>query len=277
VQRRAFLGGMVGGAALLGCRGWVRAPTAVANPHELRTLAAIAETFVPGGDGTPGASDVDAVTTIVDPVHGVAPYIPDVVADLDAWCVVRFHRPFVDLATAEREIALEERMGMRGILIRSWYAPAYEGILALTKLAFFGGITRSAGLAYLAFPGASRGYAPVSAAGAYASTDTPLALAAGATSTIAIAGDGRVSSAHVCAALAGDDARATLRVIAPDGRHRDLPLRAGSALDGIELPLAGGPAAGAWRCEVGAAAGGGRLALWTLRLRTDLDEAAWRT
>jgi len=74
--------------------------------------------------------------------------------------------------------------------------------------------------------------------------------------------------------LAASDAavRATLRVIAPDGRHHDLALRTG-VLAGEALPLTGGPAAGVWRLEVVAHAGApGRLELWSLCVRTDLDD-----
>jgi hypothetical protein len=53
--------------------------------HELATLAAIAETFLPGGDGAPGASDTGALAAIVDPAYGLRPYLAQVVADLDDW------------------------------------------------------------------------------------------------------------------------------------------------------------------------------------------------
>jgi subtilisin-like proprotein convertase family protein len=72
--------------------------------------------------------------------------------------------------------------------------------------------------------------------------------------------------------------RATLRIRAPDGRHHDLPIRAESGdglVDDAPLLLAGGPAAGSWRLEIAAhTAGSGRLELWSIRLRTELDDRA---
>jgi long-chain-alcohol oxidase len=280
VRRREFLVGGLAGTALVACGGVVNRPVPPPTAHERRTIVAIADTFLPGDDGSPGATDVDAITTILDPSYGVAQYLPDVVLDVDQWCLVRHQKLFADLPAALREQALEERMGLQGALIKSWYARAYEGILALAKLAYFGALTRTAGTAYVAFPGASRGYAAASAAGAYAAEDTPVALVPGAGSTIKIIGDGKLSSVRAGAgiiATSGDNARATLRVIAPDGRHHDLPLLAGSALDNVELPLTGGPAAGSWRLEIGVRDGIGLLTHWTLAIRTDLDEAAWRT
>ena len=52
----------------------------------------------------------------------------EVVSDLDDWVAVThgFHT-FVELSHHDRELALEQRMGQRGQLIRSWYLPIYEG------------------------------------------------------------------------------------------------------------------------------------------------------
>jgi len=238
------------------------------------TLAAIAETFLPGGDGAPGAHDTGALAVIVDPAYGVRPYLARAVADLDDWVGLThgFHT-FVELSPATRELALEQRMGLHGGAIASWYLPVYEAILALTKLAYYGGLGSPLGTSYIGFPGPSAGYAPDSAAGAYASPDRPRALATGAASTIHVAGAGAVTSVRVTMLAASDAAmRATLRVTAPDGRHHDLVLR-GAVLADEGLPLTGGPAAGSWRLEVIAHAGApGRLELWSLCLRTDLDD-----
>jgi hypothetical protein len=238
----------------------------------------MAETFVPGGGGAPGATEVNAVGVIVDPAYGVNPYISEVVADLDGWCLVAHHGLFVQLSPELREVALEQRMGLRGGEIQSLYLPVYEGVLALTKLAFFGALSNRAGTNYVGFPGASRGYAPGSAAGAYASVGgTELSL--GAASELRVEGAGAVSAVRATAYVtSADDARATLRLRAPDGRYHDLAISAegGHALvDDVPVPLVGGPAAGTWRLQVAAgAAGRGRLELWSIRLRTDLDEKA---
>lgn len=283
MRRRSFLVGGVTGTALIGCRAWTRrlGPHDLApDQHELDTLAAMADTFLPGGDGTPGGHEVNALATIVDPAYGVNPYLSEVVSDLDQWCLSTYGlRTFVLLSPRERENALEQRMGLHGKLIQSLYLPVYEGILALTKLAFFGGLANKLGTSYLAFPGPSTGYAPESAAGAWASRDRPIAIAAGAGSSIRVEGSGAVSRVRVSVfATTDDDVRATLRVHAPDRRHHDLPLRAdgGDALiDDVDVPLAGGPAAGVWRLEVAVHPGGrGQLELWSLRVRTELDDKA---
>jgi hypothetical protein len=278
VRRRTFLAGGATGTALLACRPWTRPDTRTEAPnaHELATLAAIAETFVPGGDGTPGATDVNAVGAIIDPAYGVNPYIAEVVSDLDEWCLVAHHGMFVALSPEQREVALEQRMGLRGRALQSLYLPAYEGILALTKLAYFGALSNRAGTNYIGFPGASRGYAPSSAAGAYAST-APLEIAAGAASPIDVTGGGAVSVVRATVLVTSpDDVRATLRFHAPGGGHHDLAVRADNGdglVDDVLLPLAGGPAAGAWRLEIAAhAAGSGRIEAWSIRLRTDLDD-----
>lgn len=278
MRRRSFLVGGVTGTALVACRPWVRPNTAAEAPstHELATLVAMAETFVPGGDGTPGATDVNAVGTIIDPVYGVNPYISEVVSDLDEWCLVAHHGLFARLSPERREVALEQRMGLRGRVVQSLYLPVYEGILALTKLAFFGALSNKAGTNYIGFPGASRGYAPSSAAGAYASTG-PLPIALGNTSPIDVAGDGAISVVRATVLVTSpDDVHATLRFRAPGGRHHDVPVRAEGGdglLDDVQLSLAGAPAAGTWQLEISAhAAGTGRVELWSIRLRTDLDE-----
>jgi hypothetical protein len=274
-----LLGGVTG-TAMVACRPWTQphARTQTVNPHELETLVAMAETFIPGGDGAPGATEVNAVGAIVDPAYGVNPYISEVVSDLDEWCLVAHHALFTSLTPEQRELALEQRMGLRGRAIQSLYLPVYEGILAVTKLAFFGALSNKAGTSYIGFPGASRGYAPDSAAGAYAST-APVGITTGASSELRIEGAGAVSAVRATAYVtSADDVRATLRIRAPDGRHHDLAVHAEGGdglIDDVALPLTGGPAAGAWRLEiVTRTAGSGRVELWSVRLRTDLDDKA---
>ncbi len=279
MQRRHFLAGSLGGAALLGCKGVARpGDPEPLNDHELATLAAMADTFLPGDDGTPGAHEAKALATILDPAYGLAPYLSELVADLDQWCLVSKHLGFIGLDARDREVALEQRMGLRGKHLRSLYLPAYEGLLALAKLAFFGGLANQLGTAYLAFPGPSRGYAASSAAGAYASTERPWAIVRGATSAIRVDGAGVTSRIHASAFATAEALAATLRLHAPDGRHHELPLRGTGDLviDDLVLPLAGTAAAGAWHLEVVAATGIGRLECWSIRVRTELDDAAAR-
>lgn len=278
VRRRSFLTGGITGTALVACRPWTRPDTGREKPneHQLATLAAIAETFVPGGDGAPSAHDVRAVQTIVDPAYGVNPYISEVVSDLDDWCTVQHGGLFFELTPEDRIVALEERMGLRDRFVQSAYLPVYEGILALTKLAFFGGLANPLGTNYVGFPGPSKGYAPASAAGAYASA-MPMRIEQGAISSITVEGAGNISSVRASALVTSrDDLQATLRVRAPDGKAHELSITAddGDAfVDDVQLPLTGSVAAGTWRLEIAKVKGGsGELQYWSLRLRTNLDE-----
>jgi hypothetical protein len=297
VQRRSFIAGGISGSALIACRPWMRDTPSPGEPtaHELATLAAIAETFLPGGDGGPGARDTGALAALVDPAYGLLPYVARVVSDLDDWVGLThgFHT-FIELSPGTRELVLEQRMGLHGGVITSWYLPVYEAILALTKLAFFGGLTSPLGESYIGFPGPSPGYAPSSAAGAYASREPPRALVVGAASSLHVTGAGAVTRVRISVLATSEAAvRDTVRITAPGGRAHELALRTavpgdarpgaavidGEALpltaviDDEPLPLTGGPAAGVWRLEVIAHAGApGRLELWSLRVRTDLDD-----
>jgi hypothetical protein len=266
---------------MIGCAPWARPSTKpqAIGEHERKTLAAIADTFLPGDDGTPGAHEVNALATIVDPAYGLDPYIHELVSDLDQWCVATKFKGFIGLQRADREKALEQRMGLHGKAIKSLYAPAYEGILALTKLAYFGALHSKLGTNYLAFPTASRGYAPGSAAGAWASREAPWAIGVGKASRIRVDGAGAASEVKLSAFVTtDDDVKAVARVHAPDGKSHDVKI---SATDGqawihdLALPIVGGPAAGDWRFEIAALLGGsGRIEMWSIQLRTDLDDKA---
>ena len=274
MRRRTLLGG-IGSAVILapiaGCRPWACRNPAVEDvtAHQRATIAAMAATFLPGTAGSPGAAEVEAVDVILDPSLPVRGYVAEVVADLDDWCFVRHGgRAFTALPPAKRERALEERMGLHGRLIRSWYLPVYEGVLALTKLAFFGGLRRAAGTTYVGFPGPSAGYAAHSAAGIHV----------GDGAGVVVGGAGIVSAALVTALVAGvDAAHAGLRLTAPDGKVHAVAafgLPAPLAADRAPVPGArGAVAAGTW--QLGAAAG--ELTAWWLDLRTDLDDAAVTT
>ncbi len=268
------------GTLFVACRSWTRpvATTEVATPHERETIAAIAETFLPSDPGSPGAREADAIGVILDPGHGINPYVSEVVSDLDDWCLsMHGARRFVELADDDREVALEERMGLRGAAIRSLYLPVYEGILALTKLAFFGGMTNVLGTNWLGFPGASPGYDPRSAAGAYASARA-IDLTEGAASTIEVTGEGAVSAVSLSAFLTSPDAaKLTLRLTAPGGASANIAvdLASGETLvDDVRAGLVGGAGAGTWKLAVSGVAGSGQLAMWSLRLRTNLDDGA---
>lgn len=239
---------------MVGCRTWMHPSTAArgTTAHQRATLIAIADTFLPSGPGSPGATEADAITTLLDPAFPVAGYVDELVADLDDWCFVGHGgRAFVALGPTERERALEERMGLHGRWQRSWYVAVYEGVLALTKLAFFGGLTRSIGTTYVGFPGPAAGYAPASAAGVYAAPDG---------GAIEVTGAGRVASVRITVATVD-----RLQLIAPDGSAH--PIGDGP-LDGLAVAIGPIAAAGTWRLD------GARA--WWLSLRTDLDDRGGR-
>ena len=278
MQRRWFLLGM-GSGVLAACHPWARpsAKPEKPGPHHLETLAAMADTFLPGGDGMPGARDVGAVAVIVDPAYAVNPYISELVSDLDDWCMLSHGGKFFELTAAERTLALEERMGLRDRFVQSAYLPVYEGVLALTKIAYFGAVSSRLGTNAIGYPGPSTGYAAASAAGAYPAGDTPRPVEPGAVSELEIAGDGKIAAAHVSALVtASDYIRATLRLVAPDGKTHDVDIRTGDGHAIIEDVLAAGVtgaiAAGRWQLVVASVTGSSaQLELWSLRVRTDLD------
>ncbi len=280
MDRRGFivwtLGG-VAGAALAGCRVLRPPPSTGLGEHEEKVLAAIADVFLPGDDGTPGAHEVNAIATITNPDYEVSRYLAKTVDDLDNWCLSTKAKGFLGLSRRDRERALEQRMGMHGRLIRSLYHEVYAGILLLTKLAYFGAIASPFGTNYLAFPASSRGYAPGSAAGAWASRDRPWAIVPGAASSILVEGKGNATSVRISAfAITDAELRATLRLRAPSGAHRELAM---ATKDGEGWLIhadasVGGVAAGNWTLEVAHPAGAGTLAHWSIVVRTDLDDRA---
>ncbi|HUQ03414.1 MAG TPA: hypothetical protein VM261_13025 [Kofleriaceae bacterium] len=278
MQRRTFLwtGAVALGTLPAGCRPWMKRVEKPEGPndHQRATLAAMTETFIPSGDGSPGARESDALALLLDPAYPVSSYVSELVGDLDDWCYVRHFNAFVDLAPAMREQALEERMGMRGRLIASWYKPVYEGVLALAKLSFFGGLTHAIGTTFTEFPGASTGYATNSAAGVYR----------GDGAAVMVAGPGKVSSVRVTAlgspaagATTAAAARGpvTLHLVGPDGRAHEIavppPAISSLWLDAHAVASAiGTTAAGTWKLQ------GGDIRAWWLSVRTDLDDDVGR-
>lgn len=303
ISRRDFLvrGGQVAAALLTATDGlslltrkanaaaWMLPSTTPETPntHEAATMIAIGDAFIPNWDGAPGAADTGVLTTLNDPFYGLNPYISEIVSDLDDWCWFRFVGQFSDflgLSMANRNRALEERMGFHGSTIQSFYIDAYAGALSLTKLNYFGGLVNSAGTNYIGFPGASAGYAASSAAGAYGSADTPKNIpdnnSTGVTSTIAVAGPGTVSSLKVTVKVlhpySGD---LVVKVLSPAGTSHTLWNRTGGSADNVILndiavtTFNGQTAAGSWRLQVQDLSGSdvGSLQFWSFKLRTSLD------
>lgn len=116
-----------------------------------RTLAAFADTIVPPDEG-PGGSAVGALELYADPFYRAAPALPLVAIDLNARALFRHGRFFATLP-------LEQRTALVAAAERSWLmATAYEGMVMLTKLAFYGALKSDAGHRHIGFPGANDGY-----------------------------------------------------------------------------------------------------------------------
>ncbi len=289
----AILGATTGVAVLKGtakASSWMLPDTSPETPssHEIATIRAMAGTFLPNWDGDPGGVECDAFTTINDPHYGVNPYISEVTDDLDDWCWWTYWwKDFVELNNSDRNKALEERMGYHGSVIQSWYLDAYDGMLSLTKLAYFGGLQNSVGTNYAAFPGESAGFHPTSAAGAFHSDDTPKSIpdnnSAGVSSWVYVSGSGTVSELKVSVDIKhtwqGD---LIVKLYAPNGTYHTLWNRQGGSADNVVLNDVnvtshnGKTAQGWWKLNVSDHAGAdtGTLNFWSFKLRTNLDDQA---
>jgi len=299
VSRRGFLKGS-GGVAMLGAvagnsllsrrasgAAWMLPDTSPENPSssQLTTMRALADAIVPNWDGTPGAIESEAIQTLNDPYYGVNPYISELVSDLDewSWSFWPYFRNFTSLSQSEKDECIAERLGYD-----SWpaslYKDAYLGVIALTKLNYFGGLVNSVGTNYIGFPGASDGYAASSAAGAYQSYDTPKSIpdnnANGVSSYITVAGAGTVKDLKVTVYIPhtyqGD---LVVKLYSPAGTVHTLWNRQGGSADNVilhDVPIStfnGQTAAGSWRLQVIDLAGAdvGTLKFWSFKLRTRLD------
>jgi hypothetical protein len=293
----AIVGSTAGMAILNGkakAASWMLPDTSPETPdsHEISTLKAMTDTYIPNWDGDPGGREADAFTTINDPHYGLNPYISEVVSDLDAWTTCWYGLfcigpDFDELSNSDKDESLEYRMGLHGSFWESLYMDAYEGILSLTKLAFFGGLHNSVGTNYVAFPGESAGYHPTSAAGAFHSDDTPKAIpdnnSTGITSWVYVSGSGTVSELKVSV-----DIKHTYRgdlevdIYAPNGTYTRIHNNSGGSANDLvinDLDVTahnGKTAQGWWRCTVRDIYGAdtGTLNFWSFKLRTNLDDQA---
>jgi len=177
VSRRAFLRGAgagtgvtvlgagVGVAVLSGratAAAWMWPDETVESPssHEMATLGSIADTFIPSSDGG-GGKEAGAATILADPFYELNPFISEMVSDIDdASSLLFWEGDFYNNSLSSRTQIMEERLGYAWWSPGSLYKDAYLGALALTKLAFFGGLVNTVGTSYIGFPGPSAGYAP---------------------------------------------------------------------------------------------------------------------
>ncbi len=134
----------------------------VPNSHQIATIKALCDTVLPNSDGTPGGIESNAFDTINDPYYGLNPYISEMVSDIDdaTYWAHGYFDDFKNRSLSERTSILEERLGLAWWSPGSLYKDAYEGVIALTKLNYFGGLKNSLGTANIGFPGPSTGYTP---------------------------------------------------------------------------------------------------------------------
>jgi hypothetical protein len=172
--RRAFLGGgitvlgAVAGATAFAPKAeaaaWALPSTSpeVPNTHQIATIKALCDTVIPNSDGTPGAIESQAFDTINDPYYGLNPYISELVSDIDdaTYWAHGYFDDFKNRPLSQRTTILEERLGLAWWSPGSLYKDAYEGVIALTKLNYFGGLKNAAGTTYIGYPGPSTGYTP---------------------------------------------------------------------------------------------------------------------
>jgi len=181
MSRRAFLRGAgastgvtvlgagVGVAVLSGrahAAAWMWPDETIETPssHEMATLDALADTVIPNTDGG-GAKEARAADVMADPFYELNPFISEMVSDLDdASTWLFFEGDFYNNSLNSRTQILEERLGLAWWSPGSLYKDAYDGVIALSKLAFFGGLINSVGTDYIGFPGQSAGYAPTGGA-----------------------------------------------------------------------------------------------------------------
>lgn len=127
------------------------------TPHTLgvvpfkRTLEALADTVVPPDDG-PGGAAVGALTLYADPFYRATAALPAVGVHLNLKALLAHRRTFPRLTLEERTAVLMacERSKLLG--------QAYEGLIMLTKLAFYGGLVSDAGHRHIGYPGPNEGY-----------------------------------------------------------------------------------------------------------------------
>jgi hypothetical protein len=134
----------------------------VPNAHQIATIKALCDTVIPNSDGAPGAIESNAFDTINDPYYGLNPYISEMVSDIDdaTYWAHGYFDSFKNRSLSQRTAILDERLGLAWWSPGSVYIDAYEGVIALTKLNYFGGLKNSVGTTYIGFPGPSAGYAP---------------------------------------------------------------------------------------------------------------------
>jgi subtilisin-like proprotein convertase family protein len=313
LTRRTFLKGSTAGTgvAVLGwsagmaalsreARGaaWMLPDTTPETPtaHQLATLAKLADTVIPNADG-PGAAEAGAADIMADPFYGMNPYISELVSDIDEatyWAHTYFD-DFKNRSLSERTSILEERLGMAWWSPGSVYKDAYDGMILLAKLAFFGGVINTVGYGYMGYPGPSTGYYPGTTvpppcgnswSATFSATGLPKAIpdnnATGIWHGVPVNGTGNIIELKVSVNIShtwrGD---LVVKLVSPAGTEHYLSNRAGGSEDNLVLnqllvtTFNGQQAVGTWKLVIQdlAAYDVGQLNSFSLQVTADGEPA----
>ena len=121
--------------------------------HEEKTMAAFADTVIPGPDndpeGGPGALDTLALNMVYDRFYPFVAFAPLLTRILDQKATQVFELDFADCSFDQRTqvlLAVIEEL------------PIFQMGFQFIKMAFYGGVYNEVGTDYVGFPGPSLGY-----------------------------------------------------------------------------------------------------------------------
>jgi hypothetical protein len=181
LTRRGFVigagGGVIGLGLFVEALGWLRAAGEAHaqaglgllpdDPEVRKTMAAIADTVVPGpaggADPNPGAIEAGALEEMYDPFYGVSPVFPVLHNDLLLETPRILGRPArfeLALPYEDRAKVLRDRMAAPGNGGQNPNFLLYQGAAILTYIAYYGTARSELGPEYIGFPPRSTGYWP---------------------------------------------------------------------------------------------------------------------
>jgi hypothetical protein len=136
-------------------------PNSWLDTYRRQTLDALADTILPNEAGDGGAQ-ARAIEVIFDPYYSSNGWIDEVISEADTDCNDYYGHNFKDCTLAQRTESLQ----WLTTYDEPWYASdsdgkyrtAFQGMILLTKLAWFGGLVNNVGTNYLGYPGMSGGY-----------------------------------------------------------------------------------------------------------------------
>lgn len=130
------------------------------SPHARRTMDAFADTVMPPDEDGPGGAAVGFCEVLYDPSFlevfagfriPLSPAVRLLVADLDRRALFAARARFADATPEEQDEILARALEGRLRL-------AYEGMIALVKIVYFGGQRDTAGWDVIGYPGPSDAY-----------------------------------------------------------------------------------------------------------------------